>query len=95
MAPELRIPSLRLCMAAFMLFWTQKLIVIVAFEVIAKGVNISVSASGAPSRLIPLSTQIGSSRRIPTVQRCWWICTDEERCHEALHDVLTALSTVN
>ena len=74
---------------------TQKLVIIVAFDVIAKGVNISVAASGAPSCLILVFTQISSSRRIPTVQRCWRICTDEERCYEALHGVLTALSTVN
>ena len=79
MAPELRIPSPQLCMGVLMPFWTQKLLLVVAFEVISKGINISVAASGALSCLIPLFTQIISDRRIPTVQCCWWIGTDEER----------------
>ena len=67
MAPEIGIPSLRLFMGAFSLFWTQKLVVIVSFEVIAEGVNISVAASGAPSCLILVFTQIGSVRRIKSL----------------------------
>jgi hypothetical protein len=63
-----------------MLFWTEKLLVIVAFEVIAKGVNISVAACGAPSCLIPLFTQIVSGRRIPTAQHCWLMKKDDMKC---------------